>query len=121
MGRALVRDPDVFLFDEPLSNLDAKLRVDMRTEIKKLIPVSIDVMKGKPVAVISGRWEGAKLPVAQEFLTERKGQIVKMGIRPEAIVDEGSADMSSALMAKMQNVMKSQNPQARILLFHEIE
>ena len=36
MGRALIRDPDVFLFDEPLSNLDAKLRVDMRTEIKKL-------------------------------------------------------------------------------------
>ena len=36
MGRALVRDPAVFLFDEPLSNLDAKLRVDMRTEIKKL-------------------------------------------------------------------------------------
>ena len=36
MGRALVRDPLVFLFDEPLSNLDAKLRVDMRTEIKRL-------------------------------------------------------------------------------------
>jgi multiple sugar transport system ATP-binding protein len=36
MGRALVRNPDVFLFDEPLSNLDAKLRVDMRTELKKL-------------------------------------------------------------------------------------
>jgi multiple sugar transport system ATP-binding protein len=36
MGRALVRNPDVFLFDEPLSNLDAKLRVDMRIEIKKL-------------------------------------------------------------------------------------
>ncbi|MBN8245450.1 sn-glycerol-3-phosphate ABC transporter ATP-binding protein UgpC [Nitratireductor aquimarinus] len=36
MGRALVRDPMVFLFDEPLSNLDAKLRVDMRTEIKRL-------------------------------------------------------------------------------------
>ena len=36
MGRALVRDPKVFLFDEPLSNLDAKLRVDMRTEIKQL-------------------------------------------------------------------------------------
>ncbi len=36
MGRALVRNPKVFLFDEPLSNLDAKLRVDMRTEIKKL-------------------------------------------------------------------------------------
>ena len=36
MGRALVRDPQVFLFDEPLSNLDAKLRIDMRTEIKRL-------------------------------------------------------------------------------------
>jgi multiple sugar transport system ATP-binding protein len=36
MGRAIVRDPKVFLFDEPLSNLDAKLRVQMRTEIKKV-------------------------------------------------------------------------------------
>jgi multiple sugar transport system ATP-binding protein len=36
MGRAIVRDPAVFLFDEPLSNLDAKLRVQMRTEIKDL-------------------------------------------------------------------------------------
>ncbi|NSZ61181.1 sn-glycerol-3-phosphate ABC transporter ATP-binding protein UgpC (plasmid) [Agrobacterium tumefaciens] len=36
MGRAIVRNPKVFLFDEPLSNLDAKLRVQMRTEIKKL-------------------------------------------------------------------------------------
>ena len=36
IGRALVRNPDVFLFDEPLSNLDAKLRVEMRTLIKRL-------------------------------------------------------------------------------------
>jgi len=36
MGRAIVRDPQVFLFDEPLSNLDAKLRVQMRAEIKEL-------------------------------------------------------------------------------------
>ena len=36
MGRAIVRDPQVFLFDEPLSNLDAKLRVQMRVEIKSL-------------------------------------------------------------------------------------
>jgi multiple sugar transport system ATP-binding protein len=36
VGRAIVRDPQVFLFDEPLSNLDAKLRVHMRTEIKRL-------------------------------------------------------------------------------------
>ncbi|GCA49974.1 sn-glycerol-3-phosphate import ATP-binding protein UgpC [Sinorhizobium sp. KGO-5] len=36
IGRAIVRQPDVFLFDEPLSNLDAKLRIEMRTEIKLL-------------------------------------------------------------------------------------
>src|SRR6202011_5687009 len=36
LGRAIVREPSVFLFDEPLSNLDAKLRVQMRAEIKKL-------------------------------------------------------------------------------------
>ena len=36
LGRAIVRDPKVFLFDEPLSNLDAKLRVQMRVELKKL-------------------------------------------------------------------------------------
>ena len=36
LGRAIVREPQVFLFDEPLSNLDAKLRVQMRTEIKEL-------------------------------------------------------------------------------------
>jgi multiple sugar transport system ATP-binding protein len=36
MGRALARDPKLFLFDEPLSNLDAKLRVEMRAEIKLL-------------------------------------------------------------------------------------
>ncbi|MBC8923375.1 sugar ABC transporter ATP-binding protein, partial [Escherichia coli] len=36
MGRALARDPSLFLFDEPLSNLDAKLRIEMRAEIKLL-------------------------------------------------------------------------------------
>lgn len=36
LGRALIRDPDVFLFDEPLSNLDAKMRVQMRTEIARI-------------------------------------------------------------------------------------
>jgi len=36
LGRAIVREPDVFLFDEPLSNLDAKLRTSMRTEIQRL-------------------------------------------------------------------------------------
>src|ERR1700748_1333538 len=58
MGRAIVRDPQVFLFDEPLSNLDAKLRVQMRVEIKQLqkrlgttsIYVTHDQVEARPLA-----------------------------------------------------------------------
>src|SRR6201985_3109535 len=58
MGRALIRNPKVFLFDEPLSNLDAKLRVQMRAEIKQLharvptptIYVTHDRVGGRTVA-----------------------------------------------------------------------
>jgi multiple sugar transport system ATP-binding protein len=57
LGRAIVRNPKVFLFDEPLSNLDAKLRVQMRVEIKKLhqrlattsIMVSAKFIAGEPM------------------------------------------------------------------------
>ena len=51
MGRAIVRDPQVFLFDEPLSNLDAKLRVQMRTEIKELhqrLEDDVDLRHARP-------------------------------------------------------------------------
>ena len=51
MGRAIVRNPQVFLFDEPLSNLDAKLRVAMRTEIKELhqrLKTTIGVRHARP-------------------------------------------------------------------------
>ena len=42
MGRAIVREPQVFLMDEPLSNLDAKLRVQMRAEISAVVRVAED-------------------------------------------------------------------------------
>ena len=53
MGRALARDPQLFLFDEPLINLDAKLRVEMRAEIKRLDAagheaLSASLPKGSP-------------------------------------------------------------------------
>src|SRR3546814_14588601 len=60
MGRAIVREPAAFLFDEPLSNLDAKLRVQMRPEIKRLLPrpgtTRIYVTQGQaePVTIESG-------------------------------------------------------------------
>ncbi len=77
MGRAIVRDPQVFLFDEPLSNLDAKLRVEMRTEIKALqhrlktttIYVTHDqieamTMADKIVVMRDGRVEQCDSPLA---------------------------------------------------------
>jgi multiple sugar transport system ATP-binding protein len=77
MGRAIVRDPQVFLFDEPLSNLDAQLRVQMRTEIKALhqrlgstsVYVTHDqieamTMADKIVVMRSGRIEQAGAPLA---------------------------------------------------------
>jgi multiple sugar transport system ATP-binding protein len=76
MGRAIVRDPQVFLFDEPLSNLDAKLRVQMRAEIKELhqrlktttVYVTHDqieamTMADKIVVMQSGRIEQAGAPL----------------------------------------------------------
>ena len=60
MGRAIVRDPQVFLFDEPLSNLDAKLRVQMRVEIKKLqqpLAHDLDLRHARP-----GRGDDAGRP-----------------------------------------------------------
>ncbi len=77
MGRAIVRDPQVFLFDEPLSNLDAKLRVQMRTEIRALhqrlrttsIYVTHDqieamTMADKIVVMNAGRVEQIGAPLA---------------------------------------------------------
>jgi len=81
MGRALVRDPKIFLFDEPLSNLDAKLRVEMRTEIKKLhqrlgttiVYVTHDQIKQSDISVPAD--------VQTEHLAH--GQEVLLGLRPE--------------------------------------
>jgi multiple sugar transport system ATP-binding protein len=102
MGRAIVRDPKVFLFDEPLSNLDAKLRVAMRAEIKALhqrlktttVYVTHDQVEAMTMAdriamnVFDGTLKngsveslGARWPAPQN--RGSSGQAVKYGIRPE--------------------------------------
>ncbi len=80
MGRAIARDPQLFLFDEPLSNLDAKLRVEMRTEIKLLH----DRLKATIVYVTHDQIEamtlGSKIAVMQG------GEIRQFGV-PQEIYD----------------------------------
>jgi len=73
MGRAIVRDPQVFLFDEPLSNLDAKLRVQMRTEIKQLH----QRLKTTTVFVTHDQIEAMTL--ADRVVVMQNGHIEQMG------------------------------------------
>ncbi len=168
MGRALVRNPDVFLFDEPLSNLDAKLRVDMRTEIKKLhhqlgttivyvthdqiealtLSTRIAVMNDgivqqlgtpkeiydNPVNLFVATFMGSpsmnlmpakivikdreiygeiktglnetirlKFPGSSQALKSYEGQIITLGIRPEAITDPQGADRNAKNIEQIKN------------------
>lgn len=73
MGRAIVRDPKVFLFDEPLSNLDAKLRVQMRSEIKELH----QRLKTTTVYVTHDQIEA--MTMADRIVVMRGGQIEQIG------------------------------------------
>src|SRR5450432_82356 len=89
MGRAIVRDPQVFLFDEPLSNLDAKLRVQMRTEIKELhqrlkttsIYVTHDQIEAMTMA--------DKIVVMKDGLVEQTGGPLELYDRPASIFVAG--------------------------------
>jgi ABC-type sugar transport system ATPase subunit len=80
MGRAIVRDPKVFLFDEPLSNLDAKLRVAMRTEIKRLR----DRVRATTIYVTHDQVEAMTL--ADRIVVMQAGKILQVGT-PEDIFD----------------------------------
>jgi multiple sugar transport system ATP-binding protein len=73
MGRAIVRDPQVFLFDEPLSNLDAKLRVQMRTEIKALH----QRLKSTSIYVTHDQIEA--MTMADKIVVMRDGRIEQTG------------------------------------------
>src|SRR6188768_2405649 len=73
MGRAIVRDPQVFLFDEPLSNLDAKLRVQMRTEIKELH----QRLKTTTIYVTHDQVEA--MTMADRIVVMQAGRIEQMG------------------------------------------
>ncbi|MGI6851792.1 ABC transporter ATP-binding protein [Mesorhizobium sp. 1B3] len=73
MGRAIVRDPEVFLFDEPLSNLDAKLRVQMRTEIKELH----QRLKTTTVYVTHDQVEA--MTMADKIVVMQDGRVEQMG------------------------------------------
>lgn len=81
MGRALVRHPKVFLFDEPLSNLDAKLRAQMRFEIRRIH----DTLNTTTIYVTHDQIEA--MTMADQIVVMRHGKIEQMG-SPEDIYDK---------------------------------
>ena len=89
MGRAIVRDPQVFLFDEPLSNLDAKLRVQMRLEIRKLQKrlnvTSIYVTHDQVEAMTLGD----RLMVLNDGVVEQFGTPIELYDHPQTIFVAG--------------------------------
>jgi len=85
MGRAIVRDPQAFLFDEPLSNLDAKLRVKMRSEIKKL-----HKRLGKTMIYVTHDQTEA-MTMAEKIVVLNGGGIAQMGSPLEIYRNPNSA------------------------------
>src|SRR3546814_420998 len=97
MGRAIVRDPQVFLFDEPLSNLDAKLRVQMRAEIKalhqRLRTTSVYVTHDQ----IEAMTMADQILVMRDGIVEHRGRPLDLYDRPDNLFVAGfigSPDMN---------------------------
>ena len=91
MGRAIVRDPKLFLFDEPLSNLDAKLRGQMRTEIKGLR----DRLRATTLYVTHDQMEAMTL--ADRIVVLRGGQVEQIGT-PEDVYDRPASAFVAGFM-----------------------
>src|SRR5215467_15168023 len=101
MGRALVRQPQVFLFDEPLSNLDAKLRVEMRTEIKRLH----QAMKTTMVYVTHDQIEAMTL--ATQIAVMNAGEIQQLGSPQEIYNRPANTFVAGFMGSPSMNMIKA--------------
>lgn len=99
MGRAIVRDPQVFLFDEPLSNLDAKLRIQMRTEIKELH----QRLKTTTVFVTHDQIEAMTL--ADRIVVMQAGRIEQIGTPLELYDNPANEFVATFIGAPSMNLM----------------
>ncbi len=112
MGRAIVRDPQVFLFDEPLSNLDAKLRVAMRTELKELhqrlettsIYVTHDQIEAMTMA--------DQIVVMRDGVVEQRGRPLELYDRPANLFVAGF--IGSPAMNFLPGTLRRTNNEARV-------
>ena len=99
MGRAIIREPGVFLFDEPLSNLDAKLRGQMRVEIKRLH----DDLKATSVFVTHDQVEA--MTMADRLVVMNQGVIEQIGTPREVYRRPGSTYVAGFIGAPAMNFL----------------
>ena len=100
MGRAIVRDPQVFLFDEPLSNLDAKLRVQMRTEIKELH----QNLKTTTVYVTHDQIEA--MTMADKIVVMHDGRVEQIGAPLDLYDKPGNLFVAGFIGSPAMNMLK---------------
>ncbi|WP_038177917.1 sn-glycerol-3-phosphate import ATP-binding protein UgpC [Vibrio rhizosphaerae] len=99
MGRAIVRSPKVFLFDEPLSNLDAKLRVQMRLEIKKL------QRRLQTTAVYVTHDQVEAMTLGDKLVVLNKGNIEQVGTPMEIYQQPASLFVATFIGAPAMNIL----------------
>jgi multiple sugar transport system ATP-binding protein len=102
MGRAIVRDPKVFLFDEPLSNLDSKLRMQMRAEIKKLH----QRLKTTTIYVTHDQVEA--MSMAERIVVMQAGRIEQVGAPLELFDCPANVFVAGFIGSPTMNLLKGE-------------
>jgi multiple sugar transport system ATP-binding protein len=121
LGRAIVRNPQVFLFDEPLSNLDAKLRVQMRIEIKKLhqrlATTSVYVTHDQVEAMTLGD----RVVVMNHGVIQQVGEPLELYDNPAnkyvaGFIGSPPMNFANVQITKMGDALLAENPAMRIAI-----
>ena len=110
MGRAIVRDPKMFLFDEPLSNLDAKLRVQMRTELRKLrerVPTTTVYVTHDQVEAMT---------LADRIVILNQGRVEQIGTPEEVYETPASIFVAGFIGAPAMNLLPAQMQGGQVVL-----
>jgi len=112
MGRAIVREPSVFLFDEPLSNLDAKLRVQMRLEIQKLH------RKLRTTSLYVTHDQVEAMTLAQRMLVMNAGRAEQIGTPMEVYEEPATRFVAGFIGSPSMNFIDAQVDASRLVLAH---
>jgi sn-glycerol 3-phosphate transport system ATP-binding protein len=109
MGRAMIREPRVFLFDEPLSNLDAKLRAQLRLEIRQLH------QRLKTTSIFVTHDQTEAMTLADKLILLNKGRIEQMGSPAEIYHRPNSLFVAGFIGAPPMNILSAQVGEDRFL------